>query len=228
MSIKNNRKLILSGILLVVSTVCYLLYNIVGRSNPNVLNIIFTVVCAGVLISYCFIFNRTKLNRIVYYISLGLFAFLKAYFCVKRNYFNNCLFLLYSVLFLAIIAIMIIVKTKSSTELSIAGTVIFGVYAVVQIIILAGWIIIPFGFYINFYLLMFVAYTVMEFIAFLNIWLAEGGNISIKNKVTKNKAPIIVKTSPEDDLISLKQLYESGAIDEREYNQKKAEILNKF
>ena len=123
---------------------------------------------------------------------------------------------------------MIIVKTKSSTELSIAGTVIFGVYAVVQIIILAGWIIIPFGFYINFYLLMFVAYTVMEFIAFLNIWLAEGGNISIKNKVTKNKAPIIVKTSPEDDLISLKQLYESGAIDEREYNQKKAEILNKF
>lgn len=232
MSIKNNKKLTLSGILLVVSTVCYALYQILlstyiegfyGISDYPIAwnNIIFTVICAVALVSYCFVFSRTKLNHIVYYISFGMFALLNTYFCITNisdGHFD--LYTLSDTLFFAITVIMLIVKVKSSKGVSVAGMVIFGAYAVVQILAVISDLVS--GFHIGgFIWLIFDAYLVIEFIAFFNIWLAEGGSIT-----TKKKAPTVVKTPLENNLVSLKQLYESGAITEQEYNQKKTEILN--
>ncbi|MDD5924266.1 MAG: SHOCT domain-containing protein [Clostridia bacterium] len=240
MSAKNNKKLILSGVLLIVSIVCYFLYYIpffvhgnywwilghgFGSSfGNNIIIFVFTIIATIVLITYCFMFSKTKLSGIAYCISLGIFALLSGYLCISD--IDRPLFILTQPLFLAVIVIMLIVKaTRASNKgVFIVGTVFFSAYAATEIVYemfnLIDWYPLIGNLLSN---ILFYTYLITRFIAFYNIWLAEGGSISFNKKITT-----VVKTSFEDNLVSLKQLFDSGTITEQEYNNKKNQILNKL
>ena len=70
------------------------------------------------------------------------------------------------------------------------------------------------GYSINIYWLLLELYIVIEFLAFRSLWKIECGNIF-------EKKAIEIKTPLEDNLLSLKQLYDNNVITEEEYNRLK-------
>lgn len=214
-----NKKLIISGILLFAAVACRALYLILLNINYDIVfwDIISPVIGEVILMSYCFIFNKIKAGSIVCYAGLGIMAVSHILYFPSFVGVINTLSAFFE---LAVIIVIIVAKAKSSKGISTVGTIIFGVYAILLFFTIASDIL--FG-YINAFTWLSLIIPIVELIALFNIWSAENSIIPLKNRSHQ-----IIKTSLEDDLVSLKQLYDRGAITEQEYNLKKADILKKL
>ncbi len=235
MTSKNNKRFILSGILLAVSVALYALYEILlgdHYANYGIKHtvawgrIIFTIIGSVILLLYCFGLHKTKASKIVYFVGFGVYSLFDIYIFICNiadGYFD--LYTLENILSIAVISFMITAKIKINKNIAIAGTVVFADYALAWIVTIydefsSGLLLLV----SSFIWLTFYAYFIVTFIAFFNIWLAEGGNMIFKKKAAHS----MVKTPLEDNLISLKQLLDNGVITEQEYKQKKTDILNKL
>ncbi len=229
---KNNKKLIISGLLFIPAIVCYILYQILlwsyitgfcGVEHYHIAleNIIFTTICASILILYCFVLHKTKLEKKFCLFGFGAYALLNMYFILSTDGRFD-FYVMSDILFLAITVFMMIAKIKTNKGIYIAGTIAFIIYALTQFIAVVDDLLS--GFHIHGIIwLVFCVYLIAEFSAFFNLWLVECGDlISTKSQIT------LIKTPLENDLIALKQLLDNGMISEVEYNRKKFEILNKL
>ena len=229
---KNNKRLIISGLLFIIATISYVLYQILlwlnitdfyGVESYHIAweNIIFTIIYSVILILYCFVLHKTKIERKTYLLGLVAYALLNIYFILSTDGRFD-FYVMSDVLFLAITVFMIIEKIKINKGTYISGTIMFIIYALTQFIAVVNDFLS--GFRIGGIVwLFFCVYLIAEFIAFLNLWISECGNlISTKKQTTLTKTPL------ENDLMFLKQLLDNGTISEDEYNRKKSEILNKF
>ena len=229
---KNNKKLIVSGILFIIATVCYSLYQILlhsfmkGFCGAEVVaiaweNITFTTICAIIFVFYCFVLHKTKVEKKIYLLGCGAYALLNIYFILSTDGRFD-FYVMSDILFLVITIFMIIVRTIKLNRVSIIGIILFIIYALTQFIAVINEILN--SFYIGGIIwLVFCVYLIAEISAFVNLWLVECGD-SISTKSQTN----LIKTPKENDLVSLKQLLDNGTISEDEYNKKKLETLNKL
>lgn len=195
MNVKNNKKLILPGILLIVSILCYIPYEICARVSMGISGydiawkyVIPVITYTVVLILYCFIFNKkTKLGNYIYFIGFGVFALININACISYIFDGYFDILRYdNILCIAVAVIMIIIKIKPIKGLSIIGMIILGAYALITINITIFYFRYAFSFtYIHsFIMLIYIIKPIIEFIAFFHIWLIEGGNIMFKKNVS--------------------------------------------
>lgn len=241
MSAKNNKRLILSGFLLIIAMVCYILYQelltdcvswyfeVLEHFRWNGWNTILFLSWLGVTINviasffmilYCFIPNKKALNDFFYFVGFGLFLFLNLYLLIVDLTGGNTLLYpsLKSNLFMVFILIfMLFAKFKNSKVISIIGFICFIMYLLMELASEFNYFndVTP--------MVLFNIYLFTNLFAIFNIWLAETGNTLFFKKAIET-----IETPLEDNLVSLKQLYDSGAITEEEYNEKKTEILNKL
>lgn len=217
MSLKNKKSL-LSGILLVVGMLCYILHHIITYSGFDIAwsSIVFTLIGTMALILYSFLFNNVKIGNVLYFAGFGALALLYASFVINRTYFD--LYSLSDIAFLLVVVLMIIAKIKTNKGIAITSMVVFCVCTLIQLIttiydLMTGMEI----------LLVIDIYLIISSVAFFFLWLSIGSKgLSKNSKVEKTNTQI------ENNLLSLKNLYETGVITEQEYNDKKESILNNF
>lgn len=206
-----NKNLLLSGILLIVSILCYILHHIITYSGFDIAwsSIVFTLIGTIALILYSFLFNNGKIGNVLYFAGFGALALLYASFVISRTYFD--LYSLSDIAFLLVVVLMIIAKIKTNKGIAITSMVVFCICTLIQLItiiydLMTGMEI----------LLTIDIYLIISSVAFFVLWL------SISGKVVRTNTQI------ENNLLSLKNLYETGVITEQEYNDKKESILNNF
>ncbi len=233
---KINKKLIFSGILLFIATVCYALYQMLfssflkevfGIENLPVFwvtntfaNIIFISIRAIVLITYCFLPNKIKAGKIIYFFGIAAYILSSVYFILSADG-RFGFYVMSDILFLSMTVFMMVVKIKTNKVISTIGTMAFIFYALSKFVAVVldqlNSIYIGAGISLS----AFFVYLMAEFIALFNIWLVEGGNLTFAKR-----QKVEVKTLLQDDLMFLKQSLDNGTISAEEYNRKKLEILN--
>lgn len=224
---KNNKKLIISGILFIIATVCYPLDEILLHSYYSgglAIRISYATICKIIsfiiLALYCFVLHKTKAEKMVYLFGFIAFALFFPFYTVNRT--GNIFYMMNIILFLTITVFMIMAKIKMNRPIFITGTTVFVAYAVVKIVGFIGWLLDGSDMIVIVDLI-YELYLIAEFVAIFNLWLFESRN-SLFNEMQKTSG----KTLLQDDLMLLKQLLDSGRISNEEYNRKKSEILNKL
>jgi len=225
--ITSNKKLKNTGILFVVSALAYIIYMVLITvryemrfSFDSLQNIVLTAAVAILLALYCFRFSNERIGKILYLIAFALNTALYTYYCITNLIDDQfTAYVLEEIFYIVIVGSMLATKLKKHTVYFVVGAVGFIGYSLLLLLSLIsdltrGWF--------DVYSLMYEVFVVTEVIALVKLWLIEGGNILFRKKSTTGKTPL------EDNLLSLKQLYDNNIISEEEYNQKKAEILNKL
>ena len=218
MSLKNKKSL-LSGVLLVVGMLCYILHHIITYSGFDIAwsSIVFTLIGTIALVLYSFFFNNKKIGNVLYFSGFITLVLLYASFVISRTYFD--VYSLSDIAFLLVIVVMIITKIKTNKAIAITNVVVFCLCVLIQLItaiydLVTGMKI----------LLAIDIYLIISSVAFFVLWLS----ISEKGSLSKSLKAEKTNTQIENNLLSLKNLYETGVITEQEYNDKKESILNNF
>ena len=214
-----NKKLILAGSLLVVSTICYWIF-LTSNAQLEELDIswwieaIPTTIEFVFLALYCFKFHKTKANKLTYLISFGAYGALFAYYLIDDliddvlSHYPFDILVLSCVLSLACSIFFIIVKIKPFHLVKIVGSFVITSYIVLEILLQVT---------LNLYDPLFLIVLICESTAFILIWINETSQ--------KTKAISTKNNSIEDTLVSLKQLYDNGDMTDEEYIKKKSDLL---
>ena len=218
---KNNKNFILAGVLFSVALFFSILPQLLGVGFVVWIKIV-SILRSLILISYCFVFYKTKLSNLVYYIGVGSVALLEAYFFIVDISYGFSTYPLVELLFAVMAVVLMVKKAKPQKWLVIAGLSAFVIFAVIQIFNVLGNFNIVSPSIMMVFILSDIS-CIIQAIAVLIISLTEQDIPILKKLFGK-----FIKMTPEEKLASLKQSYDSGEITEQEYNQKKTKILNKL
>jgi len=225
----NNKKTIISGILFMITAICYSLFQISFGSvikNQYKMDyliawekIIFTTIGAIFLMLYCIILHKTKLGKIFYLLGFGIWALTNIYFVFSTDGRFD-LHVMSDILFFTITIFMLLLKVKPNKIIFGIGTTVFIIYSLIQFVAVISDTYIGFPIIVPCFLFV---YLIARFIACFNLWLLENCNLTFKKE-----SKLSTKTSLENNLISIKQLFDNGEISEEEYNQKRKELLKEL
>lgn len=162
------------------------------------------------LVVYCLQHNNKKQ---LYFISVILYGVLSTLSFISDNCLDQFHIDTISKLCLTLFAISLaMIKMRRSRSITIVGTVSFFGYAAINLLF--------FVFSSSMVIISNIA-VIIEGIALYKLWLIESG-ISL----LPSKSVSICSTSIEDDLAALKRLHDDCVITDKEYAQKKNDILN--
>ena len=250
----SKKKLVLPAILIILAAVFYMAiffinkYHYLNYEVPWI-NIVFTWIGSIGLCCYCLIPKNRKISYLIVFggiASLNVHLFITDVTYIQHLSFAisnfsdllNVMTLLSCViaelLMLSICIFMLIVKFTNNRHL-ITGKIFFRMYAIFQLIYIVTNLLSLF-YYLNLSLtyhlnddmylfeqliifvriIAFAVYCITEYLAIWIIW---------RHNTQK---PTTTSNTLENNLISLKQMYDNGTITEEEYNQKKSDIIGKL
>ena len=162
--------------------------------------------------------NRTKAGNILYYIGFGI--------CAAQNIrsidYSSGIYTVYEFITLAVLLYMIVIRVKNNKGISVVGIVLFGICIVTELVMMTVDITNTEQLLMSYspLLLLVNICSFCELAAFVLIWWNDS-----RAYIKKNKS---FRPDLENDLIALKDLYESGGITEQEYNNRRKELLDKI
>lgn len=222
---KTNKLLKVSGVLLVLSSIAfalyvYLFYNIYHIYHVNFLDSLKTMLPVSlplIFISlYCFGLNKTKAGNMLYYIGFGV-CLLRSLWLIIRNFTYLNIGTISEYVFLFVLIYFFILKTQNNKSIAVIGIVLLGIYAMLEL--MHGLKNIMCAVNITCALLLALS-DFSKIIALILIWWSTS-----KPYFTKSNPTV---SDLENEIIALNHLYESGAITEQEYKNKRASLLDKI